>query len=49
MLVLKIQTLGPSTKKVARRLHYGVPELDEEIKIPYYESSTLTKEKINEI
>ena len=34
---------------MVRKLHYGVPELDEKIKIPYYESSTLIKEKINEI
>ena len=46
---LQIRTPGSSSSRVVRKLHYGVPQLDEEIKIPYYESSTLTEEKINEI
>ena len=49
ILPFQIKTLGSSSPKVVRKLHYGVPELDEEIKIPYYESRTLTEEKINEI
>ena len=49
MLALQVRTPGSSSTRVARILHYGIPELDEEIKIPFYESSTLTKEKINEI
>ena len=49
MLAMEIQTLGLSSTKVAKRFHYGIPELDEEIIIPYYESNTLTEEKINEI
>ena len=48
-LPLQIRTPGLSSSKAVRKLNYGVPELDEEIKIPYYESSTLTEEKINEI
>ena len=49
MLALQVRTLGLSSTSVARTLHYEILELDEEIKIPYYESSTLTGEKINEI
>ena len=49
MLALKVQTPSLSSTRVARTLHYGIPELDEEIKIPYYESITLTEETINEI
>ena len=49
MLTLQITTPGSSSTRIARTIHYGIPELDEEIKIPYYESSTLTKEKMNEI
>ena len=43
MLALQVQTPSSSSTKVAKTLHYGIPELDEDIKIPYYESSTLTK------
>ena len=49
MLAVQVQTPGSSSTKVARMLHYGVLKLDEEITIPYYESSTLTKEKITKI
>ena len=49
MISLQVQTLGLSSTKVARILHYGDPEHDEEIIIPSYESNTLTIEKINEI
>ena len=49
MLALQVQTPSSSSTKVARILHYGIHDLDEEITIPYDESSTLTKEKINEI
>ena len=49
MLALKVRTLGSSSSRVARTIHYGIPELDEEIKIPYYDSITLTEEKMNEI
>ena len=49
MLTLEITTPGSNSTRVARTIHYGIPELDEEIKIPYYESSTLTEEKMNEI
>ena len=48
-LSLQVSTPGSSSKRVARTIHYGIPELDEEIQIPYYESSTLTEEKMNEI
>ena len=49
MLALQVRTLGSSSTRVARTIHYGILELDKEIKIPYYESNTLTKEKMNEI
>ena len=49
MLALQITTPGSSSTRIARTIHYGIPKLDEEIKIPYYESSTLTEEKMNEI
>ena len=49
MLALQVRTLGSSSTRVARTIQYGILELDEEIKIPYYDSSTLTKEKMNEI
>ena len=49
MLALQVCTPCLSSTRVSRTLHYGIPELDEEIKIPYYDSSTLTKEKMNEI
>ena len=49
MLALQVSTPSLSSIRVARTIHYGIPELDEEIKIPYYDSSTLTKEKMNEI
>ena len=49
MLALQASTLGLSSTRVARIIHYDIPELDEEIQIPYYDSSTLTKEKMNEI
>ena len=49
MITMQVQTLGSSSKKVAKILQYGDLELDEEIIIPFYESKTLTIEKINEI
>ena len=49
MLALQVRTLGSSSTRVAKTIHYGIPEIDEEIQIPYYDSSTSTKEKMNEI
>lgn len=49
MLALQVRTLGSSSIKVAKKIQYGILELDEEITIPYYESNTLNEEKINEI
>ena len=49
MLALQVSIPSSSSIRVARTIHYGIPELDEEIKIPYYDSNTLTKEKMNEI
>ena len=49
MLALQVRTPGSSSTRVARTIHYGIPKLDEEIEIPYYDSSTLTEEKMNEI
>ena len=49
MLALQVSTPSSSSIRVARTIHYGIPELDEEIQIPYYDSSTLTEEKMNEI
>ena len=49
MLALQVSTLGSSSTRVAETIHYGISELDEEIHIPYYDSSTLTEEKMNEI
>ena len=49
MMALQVRTPGSSSTRVARTIHYGIPELDEEIQIPYYDSNTLTEEKINEI
>ena len=49
MLALQVRTPGSSSTRVVRTIHYGIPELDEEIKIPYYESNTLTEENMNEI
>ena len=46
MVTLQITTPSLSSTRIARTIHYGIPELDEEIKIP---SSTLTEEKMNEI
>ena len=48
-LALQVSIPSSSSTRVARTIYYGIPELDEEIKIPYYDSNTLTKEKINEI
>ena len=49
MLALQVSTPSSSSTRVARTIHYSIPKLDEEIKIPYYDSSTLTEEKMNEI
>ena len=38
---LKISALGSSSTKVTRVLHYGDPELDEEIVILSYDSKTM--------
>ena len=48
-MALQVSTPGSSSKRVARTIHYGIHELDEEIKIPYYDSNTLIEEKMNEI
>ena len=48
-LALQVSTPRSSSKRVARTIHYGILELYEEIQIPYYDSSTLTEEKTNEI
>ena len=49
MLALQVRTPGSRSTRVANIICYGIPKLDEEIKIPYYESNTLTEEKMNEI
>ena len=49
MLALQVRTPGSNSTRVVKTIHYGIPKLDEEIKIPYYDSSTLTEEKMNEI
>ena len=49
MLTLQVSTPSSSSTRVARTIHYGILELDEEIQITYYDSSTLTEEKMNEI
>ena len=49
MLALQVNKPSLSSIRVARTIHYGIPKLDEEIKTPYYDSNTLTKEKMNEI
>ena len=49
MLALQVRTPDLSSTRVTKTIHYGIPKLDEEIHIPYYNSSTLTKEKMNEI
>ena len=49
MLSMQIQTPGSSSKRIAKKIHCGNPELDEEITIPSYDPSTLTIEKITEI
>ena len=46
---LKISTPRSSTTKIARVLHYGDPELDEEIVIPGYDSKTIAIDQINEV
>ena len=49
MLALQVRTPGSSSTRVSKTIHYGITKLDEEIQIPYYDSSTLTEEKMNEI
>ena len=49
MFTLQVRTPDLSSTRVARIIHYGIPKITKEIKIPYYDSSTLTKEKMNEI
>ena len=49
MLTLQVKTPSSSSTRVAKTIQYGITELDKEIKIPYYESSTLTEKKMNEI
>ena len=46
---LQIYVPGSSSTKVTRVLHYGDPELDEEIVIPSYDSKTISIEQINEM
>ena len=48
-MTLHVNTPSSSSTRVAKTIHYGIPKLDEEIKIPYYDSSTLIEEKMNEI
>ena len=48
-LALQVSMPSSSSTRVVRTIYYGIFELDEEIKIPYYDSNTLTEEKINEI
>ena len=40
---------GSSSTRVARILHYGDPELDEEIVIPSYDMKTISLEQITEM
>ena len=44
---LQMSTLGSSSKRVERVLHYGDPTLDEDIVIPKYDYDNITLEKIN--
>ena len=44
---LQISSLGSSSTRVARVLHYGDPTLDEEIIIPKYDYDNITLEQIN--
>ena len=44
MVPLKISAPGSSSTKVIRVLHYGDPEIDEEIVIPSYDSRTVNLE-----
>ena len=46
---LKISAPGSSSTKVTRVLHYGDPELDEEIVIPNYDSKKMNLEQIYEV
>ena len=46
---LQMSTPGSSSKRVARILHYGDPELDEEIVIPSYDMKTISLEQIIEM
>ena len=46
---LQIRTPGSSSSKVTRILHYGDPELDEEIVIPSYDLKSIKLEKITEM
>ena len=48
-ILLKISTLGSSSTKMKRVLHYGDPKLDEEIVIPSYDSKIKFIEKIIEM
>ena len=47
-MTLLISTPGLSSTKVARVLHYGDPELDEEIVTPSYESKTINITQMQE-
>ena len=49
MIPLQISTPSSSSTKVTKVLHYGDPELDEEIVIPSYDSNSITIEKIIEM
>ena len=46
---LQISVPTSSTTRVARVLHYGDSELDEEIVIPSYDSKSITIDQINEV
>ena len=49
MVPLKMSAPGSSSRKVTRVLHYGDPELDEEIVIPRCDSKTMNLEQIYEV
>ena len=48
-MALQVSTPGSSSKRASGTIHYGILELDEEIQIPYYDSSTPPEERMNEI
>ncbi len=46
---LQISVPSTSTTRVARVLHYGDPELDEDKVIPKYDYKNMNIDKINEV